>query len=86
MIRFIAFSSFTGGLKAFPEADLDKNVTILIIRGPKNSITIGPIFSQFKQLEEIRIVDSNVPAIGQHTFWGLTKLRKLGKFYVFLYL
>uniref|UniRef100_A0A1B0CB91 Membrane glycoprotein lig-1 n=2 Tax=Lutzomyia longipalpis TaxID=7200 RepID=A0A1B0CB91_LUTLO len=42
---------------------------------PRNHISIGPIFEKFHYLEVFRVTDSNVPAIGQHTFWGLIHLK-----------
>lgn len=64
-------------MKQIPAKLFDTNVNIIEIYGPKNSLTIGPIFTHLKELEVLRIVDSNVPAVGRHSFWGLTKLRIL---------
>ncbi|XP_055837135.1 toll-like receptor Tollo [Episyrphus balteatus] len=66
-----------GGLSAFPASQLDPDVRVVIIKGPKNSITIGPIFKSFVKLEILKITDSNVPAIGHETFWGNVHLRIL---------
>lgn len=44
-------------------------------------MSVGPVFQNkniFK-LEIIRITDSNVPSVGTYSFWGLDKLRILGK-------
>lgn len=68
----------TGDLRAVPVNELDANVTELIIHGPRNNIIIGAIFNSMKKLRVLRITDSNVPAIGQHSFWGVTSLRILG--------
>lgn len=68
-----------GGWNGIPISAFNPDVEVLIIRGPGNHITIGPIFSPFRKLEELRITDSNVPSVGMKTFWGVTKLRILGK-------
>lgn len=64
-------------MKKLPINSLDKEIEVLIVNGPKNHITIGPIFIQFKNLTELRITDSLVPAIGQNSFWGVKSLRIL---------
>lgn len=69
----------TGDLKSVPVRSLDSDVEVLIIRGPRNNIIIGPIFAPFLQLKVLRITDSNVPAIGKNSFWGCQNLRILGK-------
>ncbi|TDG40516.1 hypothetical protein AWZ03_013060 [Drosophila navojoa] len=67
-----------GGLSSLPTANvLDIDVKVIIIRGPRNSITIGPALRQFMQLQVLRITDSNLPAIGAESFWGLKYLRIL---------
>lgn len=58
---------------------LDVDVKVIIIRGPKNSITIGPALRQFSVLQVLRITESNLPAIGAESFWGLKYLRILGE-------
>lgn len=55
------------------------DVKVIIIRGPKNSITIGPALRQFSVLQVLRITESNLPAIGAESFWGLKYLRILGE-------
>lgn len=67
-----------GGWQGIPISSLDSNVEVLIIRGPRNYITIGPIFDKFKHLEVLRITDSNVPSVGINSFWGVPSLRILG--------
>lgn len=67
-------------MKQIPVQDFDSRVEVIVIRGPKNTLTIGPIFQQFKKLQILRIIDSNIPAIGIHSFWGIKSLRILGKF------
>ncbi|KAI8042618.1 insulin-like growth factor-binding protein complex acid labile subunit [Drosophila gunungcola] len=67
-----------GGLNALLSPnELDIDVKVIIIRGPRNFITIGPALRQFMKLEILRITDSNLPAIGVESFWGLKYLRIL---------
>lgn len=66
-------------MKSIPTGQFDKYMNVIEIFGPKNNLAIGPIFSHLMELQVLRIVDSNVPAIGRHSFWGLPKLRILGK-------
>ncbi|KAG7313333.1 hypothetical protein JYU34_000444 [Plutella xylostella] len=72
-----------GGLRAVPIDQLDRSAQVLIISAPPkrpNFLTIGPIFTQpvpFSNLRELHIVNSNVPSIGQYSFWGLQNLRFL---------
>ncbi|EDV30897.1 uncharacterized protein Dana_GF14810 [Drosophila ananassae] len=67
-----------GGLSSLLSAnELDVDVKVIIIGGPRNSITIGPALRQFMKLEILRITDSNLPAIGAESFWGLKYLRIL---------
>lgn len=65
-------------MRDIPVQLIDPNVEVLNVRGPRNNITIGPIFSQFKKLEVLRIVDSNVASMGMHSFWGIKSLKILG--------
>lgn len=62
-----------------PISEFDNNVEVLIIRGPGNHLSVGPIFGSFKHLEIIRVTDSNVPSVGMNSFWGVPTLRVLGK-------
>ncbi|XP_064546794.1 insulin-like growth factor-binding protein complex acid labile subunit [Drosophila montana] len=66
-----------GGLSSLSANQLDIDVKVIIIRGPRNTITIGPALRQFMQLQVLRITDSNLPAIGAESFWGLKYLRIL---------
>lgn len=66
-------------MESIPVSEFDGNMEVLIIRGPNNNLTIGPIFRRFVQLEVLRITDSNIPAIGANTFLGVPSLRLLGK-------
>lgn len=76
----------TGGMKAIPTDKLDRYMNIIEIFGPKNNLAIGPIFTHLTELEVLRIVDSNVPAVGRHSFWGLQKLRVLGELLYFVFI
>lgn len=67
-----------GRMNTIPISAVDPKVEVLIVRGPRNDITIGPIFGTFKNLEILRITDSNVPSVGFHSFWGVPSLRILG--------
>lgn len=67
-----------GGMSSIPVNDMDPKVEVLIIRGPRNDLTIGPMFIPLKQLEILRITDSNVPSVGTYSFWGVERLRILG--------
>lgn len=69
-----------GGWNSIPISSFDRNVEVIIIRGPGNHINIGPIFGGFRHLEELRITDSNVPSIGIKSLWGVPTLRIFGKF------
>lgn len=69
-----------GGWNTIPIHAFDPNVEVLIIRGPRNDLQIGPIFDGFKHLEELRITDSNVPSIGIKALRAVPTLHILGKF------
>lgn len=70
-----------GDMQSIPVDFFDHNAEIVIISAPPgrpNYLTIGPIFTQpipFVNLRELHIVNSNVPSIGQYSFWGLQNLR-----------
>lgn len=66
-------------MKQIPIKEFDDEVNVIVIRKPTYSLTIGAVFQSFKKLEILRIIESNVPAIGMHTFWGVPSLRILGK-------
>ncbi|XP_011290778.1 leucine-rich repeat-containing protein 15 [Musca domestica] len=66
-----------GGLSHFPFENIDKDVQVIIIQGPRNSVTIGQFLRNFLKLEEMRITDSNVPVIGPESLWGLQHLKIL---------
>lgn len=61
-----------GGLTEIPTADMDKDTQVLMVGAPPdrpNYLTIGRIFLLFTDLREISIVHSNLPAIGDSSFW-----------------
>ncbi|XP_067004540.2 carboxypeptidase N subunit 2 [Anabrus simplex] len=69
-----------GMLDPIPIISMDQQVEVLTISAPEsnpNYLTIGPIFQQFTRLEELHITDSNIPAIGRHSFWGVPTLQEL---------
>lgn len=70
-----------GGMISIPINDMDLNTEVLIIRGPRNDLTIGPIFLPLKKLEILRITNSNLPSIGTYSFWGVERLHTLGKIF-----
>lgn len=68
-----------GGMTSIPILEMDTSTEALIIRGPRNDLTIGPMFLPLKRLEILRITDSNLPSVGTYSFWGVERLRILGK-------
>jgi len=63
-----------------PVRQMDPLTEVLIISAPQqrpNYLTIGPIFQGLLKLEELKITNSFIPAIGKHSFWGLRSLRLL---------
>jgi hypothetical protein len=66
-------------MKHIPIKEFDEEINVIVIRKPKHSLQIGAVFQSFKKLEILRIIESNVPAIGMHSFWGVPSLRILGK-------
>lgn len=66
-------------MKQIPVEDFDDDISTIIIRKLKTTLPLGAAFQAFKKLEILRIVESNVPAIGLHTFWGVPSLRILGE-------
>lgn len=66
-------------MRKIPDQDFDPFVNNIEILGPKNNLAIGPIFTHLKYLEVLRIIDSNVPAVGRHSFWGNTQLKIIGE-------
>lgn len=76
-----------GDMRVIPIDVMDRRAEILIISPPLNQpnhLTIGPIFIQptpFLYLRELKIVNSNIPSIGQYSFWGLQNLRLINLTY-----
>ncbi|CAG9825517.1 unnamed protein product [Phaedon cochleariae] len=69
-----------GGMHHIPTSEMDASMEILEISAPEdlpNSLSISPVFQQFKKLEELVIRRSNVLQIGTHPFWGVPTLRFL---------
>lgn len=70
-----------GGLQdPLPVLKMRKDAEVLIVTAPEhkpNTLTLGPIFRRLPSLEEIVVVNSKIPAIGEHSFWGLRKLISL---------
>lgn len=73
-----------GGMTSIPILDMDTSTEVLIIRGSRNDLIIGPIFLPLKRLEILRITDSNLPSVGTYSFWGVERLRILGKINLFI--
>lgn len=68
-----------GGMLSIPILEMDTGTEVLTIRGPRNNLVIGPIFLPLKRLEILRVTDSNLPSVGVYSFWGVERLRILGK-------
>nr|XP_018908842.1 PREDICTED: insulin-like growth factor-binding protein complex acid labile subunit [Bemisia tabaci] len=78
--RIMVNCSRGGMMDPIPIRDMSLETEVIHISAPAwnpNSLTIGPIFQQFKRLEELHITDSNIPAIGMHSFWGVQTLQVL---------
>lgn len=76
--RFQAICT-NGGMNEIPIGYFDNTTEMIHIQGPGNQLSIGPIFTGLQQLVVLRIVDSNVPAIGQNSFWFMPNMKILGK-------
>ncbi|XP_015931133.1 leucine-rich repeat-containing protein 15-like [Parasteatoda tepidariorum] len=69
-----------GGLVEIPTLKMDLDIQVLIITAPphnSNELTIGRIFLDFHDLEEVRITYSKLPAIGDSSFWPGKNLKIL---------
>ncbi|KAK7071585.1 hypothetical protein SK128_008072, partial [Halocaridina rubra] len=70
-----------GGMRdPLPVLDMGDDTEVIVVAAPHynpNTLTLGPIFKGLKQLEEVHITRSSIPAIGAHSFWGLHKLHVL---------
>lgn len=85
--RLLRIACSRGDMHSIPVDYFDRNAHIIAISAPPdnpNFLTIGPIFTQpapFTNLQELHIVNSNVPSIGQYSFWGLQNLRLINLTY-----
>lgn len=74
-------SCVKGGMRdPIPTSEMDPGVEILEISAPAgdhNTLSIAPIFQQFKQLKEVSIKRSNVHQITMHAFWGVPSIKLL---------
>lgn len=74
-------SCTNGGMEdPIPIQNMDNGLEVLQISAPPtkwNKLTIGPIFQNFKHLQEIHIIRSNLLQIGMHSFWGVPTLKVL---------
>lgn len=69
-----------GMLNPIPTSSMDPGMEILEIVAPednRNVLTLGSIFQNFRQLEELHIIRSNILQIGMHAFWGVPSLKVL---------
>lgn len=69
-----------GGLTQIPTLHMDLDMKVLLVTAPPdhyNELTIGRIFLDFHELEEVRITYSRLPAIGDSSFWPGKKLKVL---------
>ncbi|XP_054709428.1 protein artichoke-like [Uloborus diversus] len=69
-----------GGLTQIPTLHMDMDIQVLVITAPSdysNHLTIGRIFLNFHELEEVRITYSRLPAIGDSSFWPGKNLKVL---------
>jgi len=66
-------------MKQIPVKEFDDEIKVIVIRKPKHTLSVGPIFQVLKKLEVLRIIEANVASIGMHSFWGVPSLRILGK-------
>lgn len=69
-----------GGMTEIPTLRMDTDTQVLTITAPPdrlNRITIGRIFQDFYELEEVRITYSLLPAIGDSSFWPGKNLKIL---------
>lgn len=66
-------------MKQIPIKEFDEEINVIVIRKPKHTLVLGPVFQSLKKLEILRVIEANVPSIGMHSFWGVPTLRILGK-------
>ncbi len=70
----------TGPMHHLPIYKIPPHIEFIEIRGTKerqNNLTLGPLFYRFPELKVLRVLHSNVPAIGQATFQYRTSLTEL---------
>lgn len=76
-----ACSGEGGGLSdLIPVVEMATETEILIISGSENlpnNLSLGPIFKGLNKLQEIHLIWSGIPSLGEHSFWGLNNLRVL---------
>ncbi|XP_022252452.1 leucine-rich repeat-containing protein 70-like [Limulus polyphemus] len=73
-----------GGMNLIPTQEMDKSIQVLRVTAPPevpNNLTVGRIFQKFHFLEEIHITHSNIPAIGDSSFWPCQYLMVLNLSY-----
>lgn len=74
-----------GGLTdPIPVLDMSPQTQVLFVSAPggkSNRLTLGPLFRKLPDLEQLHIVHSRVPALGENSFWGLRKLETLNVSY-----
>lgn len=82
-LYFIVFTKnqyfFPVNMKTIPVEDIDRKTEVIVIKSPKHTLNIGPIFRDFKKLQIIRINNANVPNMGTASFWGIVSLKILGE-------
>ncbi|XP_017779573.1 PREDICTED: leucine-rich repeat-containing protein 15-like [Nicrophorus vespilloides] len=69
-----------GMLDPIPIQDMSPDMEVLDISAPAdnwNKLTLGPLFQNFKSLQELHITRSNILQIGMHAFWGVPSLQVL---------
>lgn len=70
----------TGPMNHLPIYKIPPHIEFIEIRGSTerlNNLTLGPLFYRFPELKVLRVLYSNVPAIGQATFRYRTSLTEL---------
>lgn len=78
-------SCFLGDMiDPIPTDYMDIDMEIIEISAPVkrwNYLTLGSIFQQFKKLQEIHLMRSNIIQIVMHAFWGVPTLKVLNLSY-----
>uniref|UniRef100_A0A182XNA9 LRRCT domain-containing protein n=1 Tax=Anopheles quadriannulatus TaxID=34691 RepID=A0A182XNA9_ANOQN len=60
-----------------PLPSFEPDIEVLVISNTRHPINVGPQFQYFKKLEILRIIDANVPSVGDRSFWGLVRLKTI---------